>query len=148
MGHRGDCCGDGVHHLFSAIRGCCLGAASERFRRRVRLELRRDQPCVQPPVVGLGAGEPLCGMAWGPVRGSLALRAWSPSIHCRHDADWHHEQPCGNSTSSSVWYWVSQPPFSPYCRCRALPCGSEDIWESPWGSCGPSREWAQWRCFS
>ena len=81
VGHRGHRRDDGVHHLFGAIRGCCLGAPSQRPNRGIRLELRRHQPCVQPPVDSLWAGEPLCGMAWGPIRGSLVPTARSLAIH-------------------------------------------------------------------
>ena len=93
VGHRGHRRDDGVHHLFGAIRGCCLGAPSQRPNRGIRLELRRHQPCVQPPVDSLWAGEPLCGMARGPIRGSLVPAARSLAIHRRHVADRNHEQP-------------------------------------------------------
>ena len=45
------------------------------------------------PVDCLWAGEPLCGMARGPIRGSLVPAARSLAIHRRHVADRNHEQP-------------------------------------------------------
>ena len=148
LGHCGDCRGDGVYHLLNAIRGCCPGAASEGLRRGVRLELRSDQPCVQPPVGSPGAGEPLCGMAWGPVRSSPTPVAWIPSIHCRHDVDRHHEQPVAILPLLRRGSRRLYRPFHRAGGVRRHLVGSGITWEPPWGSYGRSRELAQLRSFS
>ena len=92
VGHCGHRCCDGVHHLCRAVRLRRPGAPPERPGRGFRLELWRNQPCVQPPVGGPGPGQSLRGTAGRPLRRSVAAVCWCPAVHCRHDAHGHHEQ--------------------------------------------------------